>query len=125
VSLDTKADPMNAFPTAAAPAPLVLPTPVLPARPGSTANHRDAHALAEAAGGWLCAYCSATLVDLCALELAPSRDPEEPDGVYLIPHGYHAARIHHEPHVLACGDCIGRKSAEKSHAARAARKAAA
>jgi hypothetical protein len=114
---------MNAFaPTTppAAPAPL----PVLPARADSTANHLDMHALAEAGAGWRCAYCGATLVDLCALELTATRDPDEPGGVYSVPAGYHAAAIHHEPHVLACGTCIGRKSAEKSHATRAARKAA-
>lgn len=117
---------MNASRTIDAPAssPAVLPLPILPARADSTANHRDAHALAEAAGGWLCAYCSATLVDVCALELTPSRHPDDGgEPCYVAPAGYDFARIHHGPRVLACGTCIGRKSAEASQAARAARKA--
>jgi hypothetical protein len=116
VSLDTKADPMNA-------SPIFTALPVLPAREGSTENHRDAHALAEAGAGWRCAYCPKILVDTCALEVTPTRDPDEPGGVYVIPQGYDGVRIHHGPRVLACGTCIGRKSAEKSAATRAARKA--
>lgn len=116
---------MNAFTITAASPPVVLPFPILPASAGSTENHRDAHALAEAAGGWFCAYCSALLADTCGLELTESSNPEEAGELfYVIPDGYDAVRIHHEPHVLACGNCIGRKSAAKSHATRAARKAA-
>lgn len=115
---------MNAFTITAAPPPVVSPFPLLPAAAGSTENHRDAHALAEAAGGWFCAYCPRLLADTCGLELTPTSDPDEPEGVYLIPAGYDPVGIHHGPHVLACRTCIGRKSAAKSHATRAARKAA-
>lgn len=106
------------------PSPIYTARPVLPARAGSSANHRDAHALAEAGDGWRCSYCPAILVDTCALELTELRTEDAAGELgYLIPTGYHSVAIHHIPHVLACRTCIGKKSAEKSLAARRARKA--
>lgn len=98
---------------------LLLPTLLLPARPGVTRNHRAAHALAEAAGRWRCGQCQIALVDTCALQLTT----DDGGPVYVAPVGADYARIDAATKDLACGSCIGKKRAQLWHDTRAARNA--